>query len=140
MSSPAGFTRCVIRATACWIRNAGRSNVNMTIAGTFQLTERYSLQLRGESFNTTNRRCSEDQIHRTPTRDLASSQSRNKISRAWSRSRAASRFELADNGSKIQHAKPEIPVSFQVDLHHCLIPPHSFGENKPRNFLRHYDA
>lgn len=37
-----------------WIRNPGRSNVNMTIARTFRLTERYSLQLRGESFNTTN--------------------------------------------------------------------------------------
>ncbi len=37
-----------------WIRNPGRSNVNMTMARTFRLTERYALQLRGESFNTTN--------------------------------------------------------------------------------------
>jgi hypothetical protein len=37
-----------------WIRNPGRSNVNMTIARTFHLTERYAMQLRGESFNTTN--------------------------------------------------------------------------------------
>jgi len=37
-----------------WIRNPGRSNLNMAIARTFHLTERYAMQLRGESFNTTN--------------------------------------------------------------------------------------
>jgi hypothetical protein len=37
-----------------WIRNPGRSNLNMTLARTFHLNERYSMQLRGESFNTTN--------------------------------------------------------------------------------------
>jgi len=37
-----------------WIRNPGRSTVNLTLARTFRLSERYAVQLRGESFNTTN--------------------------------------------------------------------------------------
>jgi len=37
-----------------WIRNPGRTNVNMALARTFRMGERYSFQLRGESFNTTN--------------------------------------------------------------------------------------
>ena len=37
-----------------WIRSPGRTNVNMTLARTFRMGERYSFQLRGESFNTTN--------------------------------------------------------------------------------------
>jgi hypothetical protein len=37
-----------------WIRNMSRPTLNMTIARTFRFAERWSLQLRGESFNTTN--------------------------------------------------------------------------------------
>jgi hypothetical protein len=37
-----------------WLRNPGRTNVNVALARTFHLTERYAMQLRGESFNTTN--------------------------------------------------------------------------------------
>ncbi len=37
-----------------WIRNPARPNLNLTLARTFRIRERYSFQLRGESFNTTN--------------------------------------------------------------------------------------
>jgi hypothetical protein len=36
------------------IRNMSRPNLNMTIARTFRVRERWSLQLRGEAFNATN--------------------------------------------------------------------------------------
>lgn len=37
-----------------WLRNPTSPNLDMTLARTFRLTERWQLQLRGESFNTTN--------------------------------------------------------------------------------------
>ncbi len=37
-----------------WIRNPAAPQLNVTLARTFRMAERYSLQLRGESFNVTN--------------------------------------------------------------------------------------
>ncbi|HEV2691083.1 MAG TPA: hypothetical protein VGV35_21150 [Bryobacteraceae bacterium] len=54
---PGGRAAYTLRDTGdrfAWIRNPGRTNVNMTVARTFHFTERYSLQLRGECFNATN--------------------------------------------------------------------------------------